>query len=219
MLVASYMVQAVIQNNPQTNDLISQPAKFIGKYARGGGQSRTSWNKDGDKRNGKQLSDFVNVNHELNAEPSRNTAQSFISSGRNAQSFISNNRNVQPSRSSDRLAQSSRTSNRIAQPSKTSNRIAQSSRTSNRNAQPSRSTNRRSGNTNTNNGYKTHWEVKHQPENNYYGQDETSSGGEVRGEYYVLQPSGRLMRVTYTASASAGFQPRITYENNYTPQW
>lgn len=165
MLVTSYMAQAVTYNNPQrtlSND-INNSQGGIGKLARGGGESSTSWRGE---RRGKQLSDFVNVNHELNAEPSNTRGNT---------------------RGTNTLGNT-------------------------------RGTNTR-GNVNNNNGYTTNWQVKHQAKNNYYGQEETLSDGEVKGEYYVLHPNGRLMRVAYSVTSNSGFRTRITYENNYTPQW
>ena len=58
-----------------------------------------------------------------------------------------------------------------------------------------------------------------QPSNNFYGHEETGDeSGLTRGEYRVLLPNGKLMKVSYTVEGDSGFKPIITYEDNYTPE-
>ena len=43
--------------------------------------------------------------------------------------------------------------------------------------------------------------------------------GRTEGEYRVLLPDGRLMIVSYFVDGDSGFQPTITYEDNYVPDF
>ncbi|KAG8226217.1 hypothetical protein J437_LFUL006318 [Ladona fulva] len=44
-----------------------------------------------------------------------------------------------------------------------------------------------------------------------FGHEEAREGDEATGEYFVLLPDGRTLRVTYVAN-NDGYQPEITYE-------
>ncbi|KAG8226210.1 hypothetical protein J437_LFUL006311 [Ladona fulva] len=44
-----------------------------------------------------------------------------------------------------------------------------------------------------------------------FGHEEAREGDEANGEYYVLLPDGRTLRVTYVAN-NDGYQPEIKFE-------
>ncbi|XP_063848763.1 uncharacterized protein LOC135093412 [Scylla paramamosain] len=67
--------------------------------------------------------------------------------------------------------------------------------------------------------YDFKWNVDAQDYDNYYGQQEAAVDGRVEGSYYVWQPDGRLMVVTYYVDGESGFVPTIEYIDGYQPTW
>lgn len=60
--------------------------------------------------------------------------------------------------------------------------------------------------------YSFQYEVRDPPSGNDYGQQESSDGNVVRGEYRVLLPDSRTQIVKYTASDVTGYNADVQYE-------
>ncbi|XP_051156615.1 pro-resilin-like [Leptopilina boulardi] len=60
--------------------------------------------------------------------------------------------------------------------------------------------------------YSFQYEVRDPPSGNDYGQQESSDGNVVRGEYRVLLPDSRTQIVKYTASDVNGYNADVQYE-------
>ena len=60
--------------------------------------------------------------------------------------------------------------------------------------------------------YSFQYEVRDPPSGNDYGQQESSDGNVVRGEYRVLLPDSRTQIVKYTADDINGYNADVQYE-------
>ena len=60
--------------------------------------------------------------------------------------------------------------------------------------------------------YNFAWQVKDDPTNNNYGQNEDRNGDKTSGSYYVSLPDGRLQKVTYSVDGLGGYHADVTYE-------
>ena len=60
--------------------------------------------------------------------------------------------------------------------------------------------------------YSFQYEVRDPPSGNDYGQQESSDGNVVRGEYRVLLPDSRTQIVKYTADDVNGYNADVQYE-------
>ncbi|XP_067006730.1 pro-resilin [Anabrus simplex] len=60
--------------------------------------------------------------------------------------------------------------------------------------------------------YSFQYNVVDGPSGNNFGQQESSDGGNVRGEYHVLLPDGRNQVVTYTANDATGYVANVQYD-------
>ncbi|CAB4069873.1 unnamed protein product [Lepeophtheirus salmonis] len=65
--------------------------------------------------------------------------------------------------------------------------------------------------------YATTYEVKSDVDGVNYGHSEVREGSYTAGEYFVLQPDGRIRRVTYVVDGDKGFVPFVEYEGQATP--
>ena len=70
--------------------------------------------------------------------------------------------------------------------------------------------------------YSFNYAVDHDPSSNEFGHQETRSGEETRGSYYVELPDGRLQVVKYFVDEDSGYVAEVTYTGEaqhpaYTP--
>ena len=59
--------------------------------------------------------------------------------------------------------------------------------------------------------YDIAWGVEDQESGNVYSHSESSQGNDVKGEYRVLLPDGRLQVVTFYADPESGYNAKVQY--------